>query len=421
MNLLYIIVLVAALKYADAGCYNGSIAACNTCGGGCESVQCFCINGIDSCVPTTASDCLSQSNDCCPTGYYYDVNAICCTDKVICNPSCSDDEMCSAGECVCNTTMYKNKTINDLKPSVVCNSDIMLISISRCLLTYLKYDYNTIYAGTNTPGCTPQYNTIDNNIRVDHLQAELNSGWCGNKITNDSQKIYFTNTLHIGVLSSPIITVNPLNFTFTCSYNLTMQIALNVTLHPVVGSTTIPGTNGSGAFDLVMAAYTDNSYSTPFQESDVVTVGTDIYLGIFVTGADGNAFALRVEKCVASPTNTSVDAPVTIVTGGCAASDVSTDVIQNGQTLEAKVRFSLFKFEVADSVYIFCDVRMCDINNDCIKSCTSKSGKSSNTNQVSISLPYDYIGDTSSSVTNSALPWAVLCSTLLGFLTIKLY
>ncbi|XP_069612553.1 uromodulin-like [Ranitomeya imitator] len=420
MNLLYIVVLVAALKYAEAGCYDGPIVACDTCGGSCETGPCFCINAIDSCVPTTPDVCLSESNDCCPPDYFYNTTAVCCTNVSLCNPSCADDEICTSGECVCNGTFYKNKTISDLSPVVACESDVMLVSINRCLLTYLKYDYTTIYIGKNTSECNVLYSTADNHVRVDHILAELTSGWCGNIITNESKIIYFSNTIHIDILPNKLITVNPLRFNFTCAYNLTMQIALNMTLHPLVGTTTIPGINGTGSFDLTMAAYRDSSYNIPFTQDDLLTVGTDIFLGLFVTGADGNLFALRVENCFASPTNSSSDTSVNIVTGGCPGSDVSTNIKQNGESLEARIRFSLFKFQATDSVYVFCDVRMCAKGNDCVKSCSSKSSKSSNTNQVMISLPYDYVKD-SSPVSNSALPWAVLCSTLLGFLTIKLY
>ncbi|XP_077151474.1 uromodulin-like [Ranitomeya variabilis] len=422
MNLLYIVLLVAALKYAEAGCYDGPIVACEKCVGSCDTGPCFCVNAIDPCVPTTADVCLSETNECCPADYYYDTTANCCTNVSLCNPSCADDEICTSGECVCNGTFYKNKTINDLRPLVVCESDVMLISISSCLLTYLKYDSTTMYVGNNgsSSECTAIPPIIENNVRVDNIQAELISGWCGNIITNDSKLIYISNTIHIGVLPNKLITVNPLRFNFTCAYNMTMQIALGVTIHPLVGTTTIPGINGSGSFDLTMAAYTDSSYTIPFTQDDVTTVGTDIYLGLYVTGADGNLLAVRVENCFASSTNSSAGDSVTIVTGGCPGSDVSTTVIQNGVSLEARIRFSLFKFQGTDSVYVFCDVRMCTIGNDCVKSCSSRSSRSSDTNQVMISVPYDYV-DSSSPVSNSALPWAVLCSTLLGFLTIKLY
>ncbi|CAJ0946109.1 unnamed protein product, partial [Ranitomeya imitator] len=359
MNLLYIVVLVAALKYAEAGCYDGPIVACETCGGSCETGPCFCINAIDSCVPTTPDVCLSESNDCCPPDYFYDTNANCCTNVSLCNPSCAaDDEICTSGECVCNGTFYKNKTISDLSPLVACESDVMLVSINRCLLTYLKYDYTTIYIGNNASDCKVVYDTIDNSVRVDHILAELTSGWCGNIITNDSKIIYFSNTIHIDILPNKLITVNPLRFNFTCAYNLTMQIALNMTLHPLVGTTTIPGINGTGSFDLTMAAYTDSSYSMPFTQDDITTVGTDIYLGLFVTGADGKLFALRVENCFASPTNSSAaDTSVNIVTGGCPGSDISANIKQNGESLkqESASAYLGFKQQIPFMYSVMCE------------------------------------------------------------------
>ncbi|KAG9467824.1 hypothetical protein GDO78_014228 [Eleutherodactylus coqui] len=300
----------------------------------------------------------------------------------------------------------------------------MTVSISRCLLTYLKYNYSTIHLADNSIACIPAvYSTTENKTKIDHIQAEMGAGWCGNIVKNDSQKIYITNTIHIDILHSAIITVNPLNFNFTCAYNLTMQLSLNYSVHPVMGTTNLPGINGTGSFPVTMAAYWDSQYANPIQDGEAITVGTNFFLGLFVKNADGDVFTLRVEKCVASPTDSSNPASVTLVTGGCpAGGDISTTVEENGVSLEARIRVSAFKFQSADFVNIFCDVKLCDKRTDCTKCDNSASSRSyADTREVMITLPYDDYDFSSSSVTHSALPWAVLCSTLLGFLSNRLY
>ncbi|XP_075706705.1 uromodulin-like [Rhinoderma darwinii] len=424
MKLLCLFLLVAALKYTDAACYNGTIVECDSCGGSCTTNECFCLNGLDPCVPTTQNNCPSQVNSCCPLNYYYNRTAPCCTDQVLCNPPCADDEMCKGETCVCDTSIYKNKTIKDLKPSVQCDSDIMLVSMSRCLLTSLKFDYTTIALANNSGNCgLGKYFTTENNIIIDHIQVELKSGWCGNIMTNDTEKVYISNTIHVDILNSPLITVNPLRFNFTCAYNRSMSLTLNFALHPVVGTTTLPGINGTGSYGITMAAFWDDQFSNPIKEGEMITVGTDFFLGLVVDKADGDVLTLRVEKCVASGTNSTDSTSVTFMNGGCAVeSDISAIVEENGQSLQSRIRISAFKFEATETVFIFCNVRMCDKSSDCHKCDNSSIVRSaSDTRQIVLPLPYENYDFTSSSVSHSALPWTVLCTTVLGFLSVKLY
>ncbi|KAG8588764.1 hypothetical protein GDO81_006094 [Engystomops pustulosus] len=423
MRLLYVVVLIAGLKYAESACYNGTTVACNTCGGSCETGGCYCLTDpLQECVPTEAGNCASESNSCCPSGYFYDKNNTCCTDTPICNPSCSADEICANGtQCVCKQ-LLKGKAIKDLIPSVQCHADAMVVSLHRCLLTYLKYDYSTLRLDGNSVTCNTTYPTDDNGTKVDNIEAKLTSGWCGNIITNDSEKIYITNTIHINILPSLLITVNPLSFNFTCAYNRTMQLNLNYSLHPVIGTASLPGINGTGLFDLTMAAYWDAQYANAIQETETVTVGSDFFLGLFVRNVDGNLLALRVENCVASPTSNRDSSSVSLVKAGCSAGgDINTAVEENGVSLEARIRVSAFKFQSTDYVYIFCDVRLCDRSTNCTTCDSSTKGRSaSDTRAVMLQLPYDGY-DYSSSVTHSALPWTVLCSALIGFLSVKMY
>ncbi|XP_069828658.1 pancreatic secretory granule membrane major glycoprotein GP2-like [Dendropsophus ebraccatus] len=276
----------------------------------------------------------------------------------------------------------------------------------------------------NPDKCAANYADMVNGIMTTHLQIRTFYAPCGNNITNDTEKLYISNTVHIDILKSPLITVNQLNFTFTCSMNLSMQISLNSSLHPIVGTTILQGINGTGSFPLTMAAFRDDKFTNVISQSDTVTVGTDIFLGLFVTAADGNLLTLRVVNCVASPTNSRSDAAsVPLVTGGCAAGGyISTVVEQNGVSLEARIRVGSFRFQSTDSVYVFCDVRLCERSPDCSKCDPSGSSRSSeDTRSVMIQLPYENYDLSSSSVTHSALPWAVLCGTLLGFLSNTLF
>ncbi|XP_075053859.1 pancreatic secretory granule membrane major glycoprotein GP2-like [Mixophyes fleayi] len=393
---------------------------CSSCGGSCNSGPCFCGDDRTSCVPTT--ECLSESNDCCPPDFYYDREIDCCTDILICNPPCPGDENCDKyGNCICNKTLYMGKTLADFKPSVTCYSDVMIVSVNSCFLNYLKYNVSDMHLHNESPECTTIYETIENNSRVYNTELKLTSGWCGNIMTNDSSKIYITNSLYIGILKEDLITVKPINFSFACGYNMSMTIGLNSSLHIISETIYIPGINGTGLYPLTMAAYFDRDFVNPIQETDTVLVSQDIFLGLTVKYADGDLFALRVQQCIASPNSDRSSPIVSLVTGGCAADDgVSTTVEENGISLDARIRISSFQFQGQSNVYIFCNVQLCDKKTNCTKCDLSRS--STTTQEVMINVPLqDDFSSYSNSGTSTALSWAVLSSTLLGFLSMNMF
>ncbi|XP_077151471.1 uncharacterized protein LOC143815762 isoform X2 [Ranitomeya variabilis] len=411
--------LSASLSGADSKCYDGSIVACETCGGSCDTGPCFCVNAIDPCVPTTADVCVSQSNECCPHGYYYDTTAVCCTDTVTCNPLCAEDEYCALGICVCNLAMYKDKTIADLNISVVCDPGVMEVSISRCLLTALGYNYNEISLTNNSISCTLTFTSYTNNRRVQTIKLYPEDGWCGTVMTMDMDYLYYTNIIHIGIQDESIITAYPATFQATCAYRRREQLALNMTLHPVIGTMILPSclfplqdfmsvqeiillssinqsvynlpfpgdvnqpiiyddvcahtcclfhppTIATGYNKIIMAAYLDDMFTIPVTEDIVLLVGSDIYLAVFATNMDANGNALRVEQCFASPSFDLVEPSVVLIYGGCAVnSGVHTEIIENGVSSEARFRIQVFKFQSFDGFNIFCETTICNKSEDC--------------------------------------------------------
>ncbi|KAM4699859.1 pancreatic secretory granule membrane major glycoprotein GP2-like isoform 1-T2 [Discoglossus pictus] len=351
---------------------------------------------------------------------------ISCAVALDCNPACYSDENCveigSNATCVCNYTSYNGKKISDFTPSLTCDDGAMVISLSRCLLDYFGYDYNTLQLTNKSEVCNSTFPNVVDSKRMQSLEVKVQTGWCGNLMTNDASKIYYTNTLHIGVQNSTVINVNPIEMNFTCSYNLTMQTSLNITLHPVLSTTYLTASNGEGSYPLTMAGYKDTDFTMPFQETDTVFVGEDIFLGLFVTDADGDKFALRAVQCLASPTNSRDDPNrVQLVSEGCAVDgDVDVTVEKNGETLEARIRLSSFKFQGFDSVYIFCDARLCDKAENCT-GCQNGRSSEPGTGQVMLSLNLDEKISYSSSGSCTAGFWAVLVNSLLIFLSSNLF
>ncbi|NP_001080952.1 thyroid hormone down-regulated protein (gene 18) S homeolog precursor [Xenopus laevis] len=425
MKYICLIVLAALLKHAGAGCYSGTDPVMCTdtgCNGFCsEDNGCSC--GSDetkTCVPTTCG--IKDISSCCPSGYFWNSNTSCCSDELTCNPPCLSDEKCASvndvATCVCNDSSYAGKKFADFSPLLTCLPNIMVISVSQCLLTHLGFDYTNMHLLNNDSDiCNIHYPEIINNNRVESMQLKVQSGWCGNKMTFDSSKLYYKNSLYIGIQNKSVITVDPMTLNFTCSYNMTMQTSLIYALKPVLSTVSISGPNGTGSYALTMSAYNNPDYTSPIQAEDTVEVGTYIYLGLFVKDADGAAFTLRVEECYATPTSDPSDInKVYIVRGGCAyTNDVDSWVEQNGKALEARIKLSTFSFQSQTNVYIFCNAMLCPntTNSQCDKCKTARA--SSTYTQTMINIPLD-----DNRFLNSGSQKAVSWTVMLGFILVLL-
>ncbi|KAM4699858.1 uromodulin-like isoform 2-T2 [Discoglossus pictus] len=418
MKFLFIFVLTALLKHADGSNYTN----CESCGGECAPGNgCSCTTSDSICIPTT---CAMDSNECCPPGLFW-LNT-CCSENVTCDKPCAMDEECAAVEgkavCVCNSAMYLKRNISDLVPSVNCSSDVMTASLSRCLLYSLGYDYFSFHLNIQSEGCNFSYFDVIHNKSVRSIQTKTLAGWCGNIADKDSSKVYFTNTLHIGIQNKTLITVNPIEVNFTCSYNLTMQTALNVTLHPKLSTTYITAPNGEGLYKLIMAAYSNPEFTQPIQTDENVKVGSSVYLALFVSDADGDKFALGIVQCFATSINDRNDAKkVQLVSKGCAVDDgVDTEVFANKNSLEARFKISAFLFDTSAAVYIFCDVQLCNKSENC-DVCDSSRASQSGAQEVMLPLSFDDDLLLSSSVSRTALSWAVLAGSFLMLLSNTLF
>ncbi|XP_053310482.1 pancreatic secretory granule membrane major glycoprotein GP2-like [Spea bombifrons] len=430
MMSLYTFVLLALLiEKGTAACYVPSAGSgqvyCSDllCLGSCTTENgCFCsLDETKTCLPA-GSTCLAADNTCCPTGYFWSPTDECCTDTVNCFPSCQNDEICqkvnNVATCTCNTTNYSGMSTSSLVPSVKCESSIMTVSVSKCLLEKLGFDSNNLKLNEDSDACTNVYAEVINDSTMKSIQVLPKTGWCGNVVTTDSSKVYYTNTLQVGIKNSSIITVNPLNVSFTCSYNLSMQTSLAAAFHPVVSSVNLT-INGEGSILTRMAAYWDQAYANPIKDGEDVPVGSFFFLGLFSDAVDGNQFALRVESCFATPDGVETNVnKVQLVSGGCPANqEVYTDVQSNGNGLEARIKVSSFAFKGQSLVYITCAVRLCNKNGTCTGCNLARSAD--NRESKLLTLPMNFYDDYTNSAPNTALSWAVLLGSVMAFLSNK--
>ncbi|XP_075117260.1 pancreatic secretory granule membrane major glycoprotein GP2-like [Leptodactylus fuscus] len=378
------------------------LCSADSCAGFCiPGNGCLCKDGFTNCVPPSNTECPMEDNTCCSNlvGWYWDSNLHCCTETPFCYPYCTRDEVCSvlneAATCDCNSTTYEGIKISDVKPIVSCEGGLMTVSVCRCQLQQLGYDTSSFHLINDSAACNYPYTDAIDYIRVDSMEVKAAIGWCGNVFSKTDSKIYFTNTLHISPKPGLSPTISPIAFNFTCEYNLTMQTSLSFSPKPIRVNILTPQT-GSGTLTVVMAAYSDPEFIVPIQQSDVVYVKSKIYLGLFSPDMDGRAFALRVEKCFATPTSDPNDPnQFVFVNGGCAVNgDVQTTVLQNGNATEARIQTSAFLFNDYPEVYIFCNVRLCDKSIGC-EGCNLGRSSPADTSQLGIQLYLDlgYFGN----------------------------
>ncbi|KAG8588765.1 hypothetical protein GDO81_006095 [Engystomops pustulosus] len=372
MKSLLLLALCALLKYAGAGCYNGSdpiLCSDPSCGGSCTFENgCYCAGDIKLCVPT-ATECPMEDNSCCDNlvSWSWDESLKCCSEADLCNPECFSDEVCEVVNnkitCSCNASTYKGLEISDLKPSMICDSDGITVSLSKCQLTQLGYNYSSFHIIDDSILCTYTYSDVINNFRVESIKLRTTMGWCGNIVSKvNSSKIFITNTLHIDPNMGQLITRNPFVYNFTCEYNLTMQTSLNFSPYPVLSSVILPSQGESGSYTIILAAYSEATFTVPIQVGEELKFGSNVYLGLFSPDMDGNLFALKVEKCFASPTSNPNDLyNVVFVSGGNSTNgNILTTVIENGNSTEARIQTNAFFIQGYTKVYIFCDARLCN-------------------------------------------------------------
>ncbi|XP_075053856.1 pancreatic secretory granule membrane major glycoprotein GP2-like [Mixophyes fleayi] len=315
-------------------------------------------------------------------------------------------------------TDEKETNTSSLVPTVKCESNIILVSLNKCFLEALGFDSSTFQLNNNSDSCTNSYTETVNSTTMQIIQALPQTGWCGNEVITDSLKVYYSNALHIGIQNRSIITVNPLNINFSCSYNLTMQTSLVGAFKPVVNSVNLT-INGEGSALTTMSAYWDQAYTKQIQENEDVPIGSNVYLDIVSDAGDVDSFVLRVDSCYATPDNNVNNVnKVAIVSSGCPANQgVTAEVQENGVSLESRIKFNSFAFQGQPLVYITCIVRLCGKNT----TCTGCNAARSTDGQAQLQIPINFIDDYSSSASNTAVSWVAMTSSLLVFLTVKLF
>ncbi|XP_040182457.1 uromodulin-like [Rana temporaria] len=220
--------------------------------------------------------------------------------------TCATDEFCnnSTNTCQCNSTFYTFTPGSPPSPNFNCTGAMFNIQVSKCWLEEQGYNTSDIRLNGTDPKCFAVNQNV-NGISEMTLQRPLVTSDCNTVPAMNATHVMYTNQLYIFGKTDPIRITNDVVMNISCSYPLNMNVALNVTLHPIIGSTEITGPSGNGSYTAVMLAFKDNTYTTPLSDSDTLTVEDPIYLSVRVSDLDATAFKLKVVNIYASPTNSS--------------------------------------------------------------------------------------------------------------------
>ncbi|XP_040182640.1 uromodulin-like [Rana temporaria] len=208
------------------------------------------------------------------------------------------------------------------------------------------------------------------------LHRPMSTSDCNTVAKVNATHVTYTNRLYIFAKKFPIQTANDASMSISCSYPLSVNIALNVSLRPVIGTTVLNDVTGNGSYVAAMLAYTDNTFTTPLSDSNPLTVENKIYLSVLIPDLDVKTFKLKVVNIYASPTNSS-DKKYNLLQNGCPGSDVPADqltVDSNGVGTESRFAMKVFKIANSNAVYLFADLVLC--TNNCATNCSSTQSKS---------------------------------------------
>ncbi|XP_073459754.1 pancreatic secretory granule membrane major glycoprotein GP2-like [Aquarana catesbeiana] len=327
--------------------------------------------------------------------------------------TCATDEICNniTNTCQCNSTFYTFTPGSLPSPNLTCTGAKFNIQVSKCWLEKNGYNTSDIRLNSTNSECVAVNQSV-NGISEMILQRPLITSDCNTVPVMNATHVMYTNQLYIFGKTDPIRITNDVVMNISCSYPLNINVTLNVTLHPIIGTTVINGPTGNASYAALMMAFKDNTYTTALSDSDTLIVEDTIYLSVRVPDLDANTFKLKVVNIYASPTSSS-DQKYYLLQNGCPSSQISSDqltVDSNGVGTESRFPMKVFQITSSNTVYLYADLALC--SSDCNSTCSPQSksdGSPDIAGRVSIFLDasdtYYYLDN--SSARGFSMPWTL--------------
>ncbi|XP_041434761.1 uromodulin-like [Xenopus laevis] len=298
---------------------------------------------------------------------------------------CSHDEECRKENgvlgCYCK---YSDVIYGDIQedyplPELTCSTSLMKLSYSKCLLEKMGMDTLTIHLRDN--GCKGYIERED--IQMVKIDMVPQRGFCGGQIKVNATHFTYINTVYVSPKSDDMIQRGEIALEVFCSYERNMQVSLWTAINPVLSSVNI-SVGGTGSYRATMSLFQNWDYSMPYMGPEIwISAETLLYVGVMVEETKEPQFVLQMKDCYATPTSDSGH-PVKyyIIKNNCPnVNDPTVFMEENGISLSGKFSVQLFKFIGYNTIFLHCQIRLCDKSTEiCIPVCRVKSSSTDNNN-----------------------------------------
>ncbi|XP_040530858.1 CUB and zona pellucida-like domain-containing protein 1 isoform X1 [Gallus gallus] len=244
--------------------------------------------------------------------------------------------------------------------SLTCSSDRMTIVLSKAYLDSLGY--NETHLQLNDPSCRP--------VTTDQVIFSFPLSSCGTTKKDEDLSITYTNVVTISESGNVITRKKIVQIIAKCimEKNSTLEVIY------VTENNIIQNTASVGRYNVSMSFYDSDSFSSPVLESPYyVDLNQTLFAQVSLHSTDPNLLVF-IDTCTASPQSDFGSITYDLIRSGCKKDDT----VVTYQPLEhyGRFRFNAFRFlRRAPSVYLQCDVLICDSNNEssrCTKGCVSR-------------------------------------------------
>jgi len=216
-------------------------------------------------------------------------------------------------------------------------------------------------------------NFIDNSDVNCGLQDEIIDGTnvtmftpldgCGTTQTAGNGTVTFSQTIYYKTWSGLIYLGNPASLDFTCTFSTEASASTNKTVSSV---TTTTGSAGTGDFSFELGLYTDDTFATPIEASDVIIVGERVNFAVSSPSLPSN-----VEFVIGTCTVGHGGLSYPILTDGCGDALVQTEYAIAGPFANvAQLSYDAFRFDTGADINedqtetITCSIHVCDAEDD---------------------------------------------------------
>ncbi|XP_053550228.1 uromodulin-like [Bombina bombina] len=333
-----------------------------------------------------SSNCCHYSTDvqvkACPGGYHvYKFNGTpyCnlayCTDPAtaeVSGPcSCAANEECKVSggiyKCLCKNGPNITDS-NSLHHTLTCGKSEIKVSYRACELRTLNLDIENVHLMDKS--CL---GILDGNVSLLSLKTPVKEG------KNTTHAIYSNN---IYMKEAGIIERQELEVQYSCVYPLDMEVSLQASLKPMISKYVIK-ISGTGEFTIIMAAFKDERYLTPYEGTEIqLSTSSRLFIGMFIEDADNSTYILVMNNCFATPSDNPKDSSkYDIIQDGCPnKQDQTIKIEENGVSTQGKFSIQMFKFKGDFArVYLHCEIKLCNKagENSCKPTCSGVRSRNS--------------------------------------------